>query len=91
MSCVRSHCSSVGQNMTLFKGMNVYIPVIIGGFALLTLLNVFERTLRLFGVDQRGAPRKGNVEDEDKISDGKSLIARGMWQPPGCLVVWLSG
>jgi hypothetical protein len=68
---------SVGKNMMLIPGINQYVPVIIGVFALLTLFDAFERTLRLFGIDQKGEPRKGNVEDEEKIEEGRSLVSRG--------------
>lgn len=78
--CVRS----VGKNMQLFAGLNVYIPVIIGAFALLTLVNAFEWTLRLVGVEQKGAPRKGNAEDDEKIAEGRSLVARGVLRIVSC-------
>ncbi len=52
--------------MMLFEGINRYIPVVIGAFSFLTLINVFELLLRLVGLKD---------DSSEEIAEGRTLIS----------------
>jgi hypothetical protein len=44
--------------------------------AVLTLLNLFERLLRLLHIDQADSPREGNPEHEEIMEQGRLLLQK---------------
>ncbi len=71
------HGSSVGQHMDLIPQINTYLPLVLVAIVLLVVCHAFERLMRLIGVDIKGAPTAGNVDDEEKIREGRALIRKG--------------
>jgi hypothetical protein len=80
--------SSIGRNMSLIPGINDYLPLFLGGVVLLVVCNAFERLLRMFRIDIQSSPRAGNVDDEEKIREGRSMVTKCecLTQPTHCCV-----
>jgi len=67
---------SVGKHMDLIPAINTYMPLMLVAIVGLVICNAFEKFMGLLGIDVKGSPVKGNVEDEEKIREGRALIRR---------------
>ena len=70
---------SVGKHMDLIPAINTYMPLLLVAIVGLVICNAFEKFMGLLGIDVKGSPVKGNVEDEEKIREGRALIRRGVY------------
>lgn len=66
---------SVGVKMKL-SVVDWYLPIAILVIYILCKVNLFERAMRLLGIDEKGSPIRGNAKHEEIIADGKKLIVR---------------
>ncbi|RYE82854.1 MAG: hypothetical protein EOO65_04865, partial [Methanosarcinales archaeon] len=66
---------SVGKRMKL-SVIDWYLPMIMPIVYILCRVNVFERIMRLMGIDEKSSPQRGNPVHDDIIKEGASLIAK---------------
>ena len=66
---------SVGAGLKL-SVVDWYLPVLMPVFYAMARANLWERFLRLFGVDQAGAPVPGRLEHDEQIAEGTALIEK---------------
>ena len=64
--------------MDLIPQVNSYLPLMLVAIVLLVVCNAFEKLMRLIGIDIKGAPTAGNIDDEEKIREGRALIRKGL-------------
>ena len=69
--------------MVMIPHVNEYLPILLGVIVGLVLFDAFDRLMCICNIGINRVPRKGNVEDDEKIEEGIKLIAgEGKLPPP---------